>query len=227
MNISNTKDERLSLSRARGTRLRYIRDALKLSRQELSTRYGLAAGTLKNWENARFGGLTEKGARSVLEAFRSEGVEFDIEWILFGKGNQPVFNNVANGEWLNKSQGNNLYLFDDIEVQISKEIETFNSYYQNPIMTVMQDLSMHPHFTVGDHLAGDRVFQDEIDALVDQCCIVQLADGRIVVRILKKCSVPTYYNLIHLNVDTEIEKASLYQISVISAAKVIWIRKPN
>ena len=46
----------------RARRLHILREMTGLSRDKFQQRYGIARGTLQNWESARFGGLTVAGA---------------------------------------------------------------------------------------------------------------------------------------------------------------------
>ena len=56
------QEETQSSRSARAKRLKRLRKITTLSRKLFSEKYGISPGTLQNWETARFGGLTEKGA---------------------------------------------------------------------------------------------------------------------------------------------------------------------
>ena len=55
--------DKKTLAVQRAKRLIMLREMSELSRNTLYKRYNIATGTLQNWENARFGGLSEKGAK--------------------------------------------------------------------------------------------------------------------------------------------------------------------
>lgn len=87
--ISYSED--LSSSQARGKRLKTLRKLADLTREDIAERYAISASTLRSWEDGRATGLTEQGARRIIGAFKSEGIQCNIGWLMYGKGNQPFF----------------------------------------------------------------------------------------------------------------------------------------
>jgi len=79
------------LAKQRAVRLKCLREMTGLSRDLINKRYKIARGTLQNWESARFGGLTRKGAIIVVDAMNAEGVRVTLEWLLDGLGEKPKF----------------------------------------------------------------------------------------------------------------------------------------
>ena len=72
MDLNDILMDEESLQKSRANRLKRLRRMTGMSRKDFSTRYHISQGTLQNWETGRFGGLTEKGARVILRAFRQE-----------------------------------------------------------------------------------------------------------------------------------------------------------
>ena len=79
------------IAKTRAKRLKSLREMTGLSRNDFHKRYGIPRGTLQNWESARFGGLTLKGARNIVIAFNAEGIKCDMDWLLHGTGPSPRF----------------------------------------------------------------------------------------------------------------------------------------
>lgn len=82
---STSKNSRES----RAKRLRRLRRLTKKSRKDFAVTYKISQGTLQNWETARFGGLTEKGANLVLNALKKEHIYCTFEWLMYGAGIGP------------------------------------------------------------------------------------------------------------------------------------------
>ncbi len=73
-----------------GQRIRDLRKKTRLSRRAFAEKYGIPAGTLQNWENERYsGGLTQKAINELIAAFKAEGLDCSVEWLLYGKGHRP------------------------------------------------------------------------------------------------------------------------------------------
>ena len=89
MNDFNSEKKATPLSRAE--RIRYVReDVLKLTRTQLSRRSKIPFSSLQNWEQGRNLGLTEAGARRLVAAFREEGIDCTVEWLLYNIGEKPL-----------------------------------------------------------------------------------------------------------------------------------------
>ena len=82
-------DDIVSSSISRAKRLKRLRKMTGLSRKAFSIKYNISQGTLQNWETARFGGLTEKGAKIILKSLREEGIHCNFEWLMYGAGQSP------------------------------------------------------------------------------------------------------------------------------------------
>ena len=93
--IENKNKEEAAKKRA--SRLKSLREMTGLSRNDFHKRYGIPRGTLQNWESARFGGLTMKGAKNIIRAFTAEGINCDIDWLLYGTGSSPKFTESTQG----------------------------------------------------------------------------------------------------------------------------------
>ena len=217
---------------ARAKRLKSLRKMTRLSRNIFSSRYGIPSGTLQNWESARFGGLTEKGAKNVLSAIRSEGIYCNFEWLMYGIGPGPqitdkLFEN-TNTQTLNPTG------YDDQETDIdtqlaiiAQELLVFRKFNPDAIDFVVRDDGMEPLFILGEYVAGCRRYQKDISTAVGQNCIVQTAAGDLLLRYLRHGSAPDLYTLLCMNPTTRVERPAIYDIELTYVAPIIWTRRKD
>lgn len=205
-----------SSPQARGERLKAIRKSANLTRQLIETRYGISTSTLRSWEDARATGLTQQGARRFLTALCNEGIVCSIEWLLHGKGKQPVI--VAG------TQTNNQYLPNNNE-QTTKELNFFMETHPKGTYFIVQDDGMEPWFSAGDYVAGDLHYGKEINKLIGRPCIIEAESGETHCRLLRKGMMESCHTLQCLNVKTVVMQPTLYNVKITSAAPIIWWRK--
>ncbi|MAJ81399.1 MAG: hypothetical protein CMF41_00620 [Legionellales bacterium] len=208
------------VAKQRAQRLKCLREMTGLSRDLINKRYNIARGTLQNWESARFGGLTRKGAAIAVQAMQAEGVDVTLDWLLHGLGHEPRFSK-------NLSQPAN----EDINLSrmpgynvATQELLHFRNHNTNSIDMVISDDSMLPKYFPGDMVAGNRRYQEEIESLVGFNCIIQTPTHGSMVRNLRNGDEPGKYHLFALNWDSSISRPILYNEEVLSAAPIIWVR---
>ena len=66
---------------------------------------------------------------------------------------------------------------------------------------------------------------DQVDLILGQHCIIHLANGQILCRVLKKGDSEGLFHLLCLNIETRVATPVIYNANIISAALVIWHRK--
>ncbi len=228
--LSDVKSSR----EARAKRLKSLRKMTHLSRNMFSTRYGIPSGTLQNWESARFGGLTEKGAKNILSAIRHEGVYCNFEWLMYGIGPSPqitdrLFESGSAGEQtLTDEQRENQEADMDNQLAIiAQELLLFRKLNPNAIDFVVRDDGMEPFFILGEYVAGCRRYQKNINTAIGQNCIVQTAAGDTLLRHLRQGSAPELYTLLCMNPTAQVEYPTLYDVKLVYVAPVIWTRRQD
>jgi DNA-binding transcriptional regulator YiaG len=210
----------LSTPQARATRCLVLRDMMGLSREAIRLRYGIARGTLQNWESARFGGLTEKGAKNILKAAQAEGIECDLQWLLHGIGPEPrltASSDITDGSQLSKLIGSEQEMKN-----ISTMLNAFRNHHPDAIDIVIQDTAMEPVFSMGEYIAGNRRYREAIESTVSLYCIVQTSEYGHLLRYVKLGDEIGLYHLFSLNPDTSVHQPTLYNIELISSAPVTW-----
>ena len=218
---------------ARAKRLKALRKMSLLSGKRFFERYGIPRGTLQNWETARFGGLSEKGARTVLKAFKAEGIFCTFEWLMHGIGPGPrIQNPVLIGEnpdgVVQSEEADQATDFNERQADaISKELLLFREHQTDAVDFVVHDDAMEPCFKEGDYVAGCRRHRDNIQTAIGLDCIVQTVSGDVLLRRLREGNAPDLYTLAAINPDTMVQAPYVYDVKLYFAAPVIWIRRPD
>jgi len=213
----------LSYGKQRADRLRRIRESLKLSRNELCQKYkhfGITASTLQSWEDVRWKGLTEKGAQKLVKAFKEEGLEVTVEWLMFGIGENPL----ENEEFIAPSFLNKNFQLSEDSI-ITQELNLFHKLNPNSIDTIITDDGMVPWLKPGDHVAGKCYFENDMEIAIGSPCILQTATGITLVRMLHSGSDTGLYTLSCANPNATVKEPIMKDIKLFSAAPIIWIRK--
>ena len=167
--------ETSSSSQAKANRLKLLRRMVGLSRKVFAEKYAVSSASLQNWEAAKFGGLTEKGARLVIKALREEGVVCSLDWLMLGVGERPLVQEVKEVVCDNKV-GKTSHHEDEI-AHVLKMHPGAKSY-------VMRDDSMSPWIEVGDCLVA---VEAEVDAsIAHKVCILEFYQGFSLVRVVSR-----------------------------------------
>ena len=224
--LSDAKSSR----EARAKRLKSLRKMTRLSRNIFSSRYGIPSGTLQNWESARFGGLTEKGAKIILSAIKAEGIHCNFEWLMYGIGSNPqltdkLFENIHTHTHINETSNNQETHANTQIAAITQELLVFRKLNPNAVDFVVRDNGMDPLFTPGEYVAGCRRYQENISTAIGQNCIIQAASGEMLLRHLRQGSALDLYTLLCINPLGQVEHPVIYNIKLTYAAPVIWARR--
>lgn len=226
MNSSKTLESKDSKSgpEKRGQRLKSLRMMTGLSRKAFEEQYHISASTIQSWEDAKAGGLTEKGARRVISVFKEEGIRCGVDWLLYGIGTPPQLSNK-----LFENPGDRP---EPIEVPtedraIVNELLVFRQNNPDAVEYIIIDDGMSPAFAVGDYVAGKRRSSLHLDSVIGKNCIVETRDNEILFRRVKAGSKSGVYTLTCVNPDTSVRDITLYDRELLSAAPVIWHRKKD
>lgn len=206
---------------ARGKRLRQLRELTSsisgkpLTRAAIERRYGLSANTLRNWEEAYRKGLTETGARRVLDIYQRECIHCSMNWLLKGEGTPPKrqLSEPAQAPF-SSVQTDPLKTIDD-------ECEYFKSLHLEAAIFEVKDDAMMPVYQVGDRVGGVRHYAQDFKELLDIDCIIEMKTHKTWFRRLQRSTVPNQYNLYALNPSTKVERPTLYSVEVLTVAPVV------
>lgn len=194
----------------RGERLRKIRNLSNLSRKELCATPEFNLNTYKGWELGRFGGLPVDGAERVIKRVAEANVICSVEWLLYGKGSEPY---IAPQGTLGKEHNQN-----DL---ILKEIMFFQSFYQDATFIEVVDDALKPTYVIGDYVAGIKVYENDINTVINQACIVQLVTGETLCRYVKEGCSKNKYQLLATNLNSTIKGLQIIEAELKFAAPII------
>ena len=107
------------------------------------------------------------------------------------------------------------------EESILKDINSFKSNNNDPIVAILTDGSMLPEYSYGDYVGGSRIYGDNIKELAGLNCIIQLEERTIIRKINL---VDDMYICTSVNQDKNIKDPILSDIKPVSAAEIIWHR---
>ena len=207
------KVDKKYVAESRAKRLVILRELCGLSRLALHKRYDLASGTLQNWESARSGGLSEKGAKKIISIYRAEGIWCDEQWLLHGIGPEPDYTN-------------NTINHQDVKIndKIAQEIMYFKKHNTYATELVVQDDAMLPWYKPGDVVMGVRVFKQHIKKLIGKVCIIQTKEHGKLVRLLKPGEHEEVFTLQALNITSTNSTSYIMNVALHSVASITWIR---
>lgn len=230
MNATEVKEvSQAKKAKERGRRLKLLRNMTDLSRKALEQKYHISASTIQSWEDAKAGGLTEKGAKRVIQVFHKEGIQCTLNWLLHGLGQRPQpSSRVFEGE-----EGEGAVSMAPVDEPnedraIVNELLAFRQNNpKNPVEFIVADNGMGPFYSVGDYIAGKRRFDNQLESVVGLDCIIETKENEILFRRVRPGSKPGTFNLICLNLETDVKNPVLYDRELISAAPVIWHRRKD
>jgi len=222
--IVQHQDDSLTSPKAKGERLRRIRHLANLSREDFCSDGEVNLTTLISWEVGRFGGLSAKGAARVIARVAKEGVFCTPEWLLHEIGVGPeVSADYKKTYIVVEGKADSNYLSS--ESTVVEELLLFRKLNKHTIDFIIEDDTMFPHYRTGDYVAGTKRFGTKMASLVGWDCIMQINDGRILMRNLQQGPRANSYNLISTNLQAKVKDTIIYDVELVAAAPVIWHRR--
>jgi hypothetical protein len=219
---------------ARGKRLKSLRMMAGLSRKALEESDGVSASTMQSWEDAKAGGLTEKGAKRAIEVFRRKGIRCTVDWLLYGIGLPPQLSDKLFQQALLDAQeaaenaaldSSNFNLPEDRA--IVNELLAFRQHNPDAVEFIVGDDGMAPFYNKGDYVAGKRRYNDALNAVVGYDCIIETKENEVLIRRLKSGSRTGLYTLICINPFATVHEYAIHDCEILSAAPVIWHRRKD
>ncbi|MAV28298.1 MAG: hypothetical protein CMF43_00620 [Legionellales bacterium] len=202
--------------RARARRLLALRGLAGLSRDLLHKRYGIAKATVQNWESARAGGLTRKGAQRILKVYHAEGVVCSFDWLMHGVGVGPELvsqlRSVPASDVPTKASLSGL----------AGDIDFLRTLYDHVVDMPLDDRSMQPAYPQSAHLVGISYYKDHIQQAVGHDCIIHAVSHPPMFRRLMPSDQVDHYHLVPLNLSGDFP--IITNVEVLSAAPVLWVR---
>ncbi|MGC6403750.1 MAG: hypothetical protein ACON5A_00720 [Candidatus Comchoanobacterales bacterium] len=219
MDLNEILMDEESLQKSRANRLKRLRRMTGMSRKDFSAAYTISQGTLQNWETGRFGGLTEKGARVILRAFRQEKIFCGFEWLMYGVGEEPIV-------YKEVEQSSSVSGVPLRVSTVEQDLDFMHQLHKDAITYYIDDDSMAPIYCRGSYVMGIKVQKNDFVSLSNRVCIVQTFDHRKIIRQVRLGKDRFSFNLHAINY-AECAKPVIYNEEIMSAAPVYWVRYPS
>lgn len=219
------QDNTLSSPTAKAERLKRVRNLANLTREDFCSNGEVNLTTLISWEVGRFGGLSRKGAESVIARVAKEGVFVTPEWLLHEIGVGPEVRVDFKKLPKQKAEPKSNIKMPAEKKRIIEELMVFRKLNQQVIDFIVNDDAMLPHYQLGDYVAGTKRFNEKIKTLVGYDCIVQTTDGRILMRNLQCGPRNNSFNLVSINLRAKTKNPIFYDVELASAAPIVWHRR--
>ncbi|MDR1057449.1 MAG: helix-turn-helix domain-containing protein [Coxiellaceae bacterium] len=160
----------------RGKRLRLVRKMSGLTLEELSTKYNFGISTIKYWECAKNQGLSSKGAKKIVAAMHSEGVQYAYMWLMHGVGLPPQFLDIHYHKKIKDINSVDQAVYEE-EKSIEYEIKLFCEKITDAITLTIFDDGMEPFYSVNDGVGGKRLYGENLTKVIGKDCIVETIDN--------------------------------------------------
>jgi HTH-type transcriptional regulator, cell division transcriptional repressor len=200
-----------------------------LSRKQMCQGSDLNINTYIGYEVARYGGLTRKGAESVIKRVAQENVKCSYNWLMYNIGPLPQIHGNLNTTPESKLLDPNAeFTAPDQEVEfIIQELLLFRNQYPQAIDFIICDDGMLPTYAIGEYIAGIKRYGKSIASGINQDCIVETQEGETLCRRLRQGVKPNHYTLMCLNPNTIVDPPVYYDVQLVSAAPIVWHRRKN
>jgi len=217
---NNKKDA--AVLKERGIRMATARKMAGVTLKDLGKKYGFGYSTLRQWEHGKIGGLTNKGAKKLIEALKNEGVISNLAWLMHGTGPNPFYEQaIESGGGIPTDQSTALIAEQRI---ISQEINYFQSLNPTAVTLMINDDAMEPLFRRGDQVGGATVPEDQRHLILHEPCIIATSDNMTLCRIVSPGSELALYDLFCTNSKTHAKPTCLNDVELLYAAPVtrLW-----
>jgi len=209
--MSNSAIQNLSSPEARGKRVRFIREhLLSLTREEFCRNSNITAQSLKGWELAWGGGLSQPGAEKFVKRVKELNVYCTALWLLHGVGRDAV------------KITKDIDIEEGEEDHIAKELLLFRELPYS-IDTIIKDDGMIPFLYPGNYVGG--IIVRNIESAIGKECIIIADNDEILVRIIKHGKESSRYDLICINQNTVLVKKEIKNTAIKFAAPIVWTRR--
>jgi transcriptional regulator with XRE-family HTH domain len=205
-----------------GTRLRTLREALNLTREEFCHIHKMSYSTLRALENSGLE-LTPKHANKLIDAFKREGIICTEEWLLKGIGPFPI-PGLIDEDIHQEQPSTSPYLYQPKKALI-REIDFFQRNNPDALVIQVADDTMYPFFHTKDYIGGIKVDVPVKQVHYGQPCIVNLQDGQQLTRILYPGTQDNLFNLGYPYPADLNKHPFIINVPLTAIYRIVWHRK--
>lgn len=190
-------------------------------RKAFCHKFDFPLATLEAWERGK-NPLTLKGAKRLVDILRDAGIYCSEEWLTEGKGLSPRPFQEMTEEFRLKSNDSLGSLGKNLK--IAREISTFITLNEGALVTIIRDDAMLPFFVEGDYVGGIKKSGTALSEAINRKCIIELTNGKMIVRQLYQGKNPSLFNISAINLNTKEVPIVEHNVEIRSAAPILWHR---
>lgn len=210
-----------SSAKEKGARLKQLRRLARFTQNETAKIAGIQLSTYKSWEAGKYSELPEKRAVFLIPAFKAEGIECTLEWLMHGIGSSPQKIHLFDTHFTPTE-----LVLNETKTEYQKITEELNIFRKNHINTMdmsISDDAMSPLFSKNDVVAGIKLPKKYFSKALGQICIVQTKSGDILLRQIHEGSKPNCYHLLASN--THFRPTIMHDVELICIAPIAFWRR--
>jgi len=199
-----------ALAKTPAERLTFLRQVLRLSREEMLGEYGFPKTSLLSWEHGSKN-ISDQNLHRLLDVYLQEGLIVNLEWVRTGEGKAPYWVSGADlsrdfkldqpaeiagsAEASGKNKKKNKVNLDasrpvpDLnsdDFLLAQEVTYFRSLSDDSTAVILKSDDMAPRLYRGDMVGGRFKQGEDLYGLVNQDCIIQTNDDKEYIRTLIK-----------------------------------------
>jgi transcriptional regulator with XRE-family HTH domain len=206
----------------RGKRVRFLRSYIAaMTGEEFAEYCGLARGTITNWERGKGkAGLTEKGAKQIVQVMGSIGIACTVAWLLDGKGDIPKItdqNKLSRLHYPMPSVSHSGRVSESgYEYEhFLEEVALFKERYPAHLLYTFQDESMAPIYHTQDCVGGPKLLLNQFGLAQSRICIVLLQSNEFFVRRVRLEGLqPKAMSFYVVNAETALEHPPMSSVPI-------------
>jgi transcriptional regulator with XRE-family HTH domain len=149
--IENLHDE---AKIARGKRLRQVRKMIGLTTANFGKETGYSRQAISYWENANHEGLSRCGAECVVKVAAKFHVTCDINWLMYGLGEIPVWYGDCSSTEIREKRETSLTSNSMFLPALNQEMALYKKIYPHAVVIQIQHAGFKSVYEVGDWVGG-------------------------------------------------------------------------
>ena len=209
-----------------GERLTYLRRSLCPNRRVFANKHSINLNTLVAWERNQ-NKISKKGLEKIITAFNQEGILCSGQWILYGKGTEPMpIDDFSQKQISIENSSFKSETFPE-ESDIKNEAYLFTSNNASSELFKAQGDGMEPYIFENDLLGVIPVHCDHYDEELGKVCVSILSDdpSQHYVRLLLKGKGRKKYNLCSTNLLSKETSPVIFNTEIEKLYKIVWLRR--
>lgn len=220
--MADIKEDTVNTRKKISQRIKAARSIAGYSeRKTFCNKFSFPLATLEAWERGK-NPLTQKGAKRLVDILREVGIYCSEEWLREGKGISPCpFKEISEEIKVNPFEP---VIALEKNLKVAREVSTFITLNEGAVVTIVKDDAMLPFYEEGDYVGGIKYRGASLEEAINKKCIVELSNGKMLVRQLYRGTDHETYSIGAINLNTKKALLTEHMVKIISAAPILWHR---